>query len=62
MKAPFVIYADLECLLENISSCHNDPNKLSATKINKHTPSVYSLFTHLTVQKICLVVIEMKIV
>ena len=46
MKVPFVICPDLECLLENISSCHNDSNKSSTTKINKHTPSGYSLFTH----------------
>ena len=26
--------------------CHNNPKKLPTTKINKHTPSVYSLFTH----------------
>ena len=25
MRAPFIIYADLECLLEKISTCHNDP-------------------------------------
>ena len=41
-----VISDDLESLLENISSCHNDPNKSSTTKMNKHTPSGYSLFTH----------------
>ena len=46
MKKPFAIYADLECILENISSFHNDPNKSSTTKIDKHTPSAYSLFTH----------------
>ena len=46
IKVLFVIYADLECLLENISSCHNDLNKSSTTKINKHAPSGYSLFTH----------------
>ena len=46
MKVPFVICADLECLLENISSFHNDPNESSTTKINKHTPSGYSLYTH----------------
>ena len=45
MKAPFVIYADLECLLEKMSTCHNNPEKSSTTKINKHTPSGYSLFT-----------------
>ena len=46
MRAPFVIYADLECLPEKMSTCHNNPEKSSTTKINKHTPSGYSLFTH----------------
>ena len=27
MKAPFIIYADLECLLEKISACYNNPEK-----------------------------------
>ena len=45
IKAPFIIYADLECLLEKISACYNNPEKSSTTKINKHTPSGYSLFT-----------------
>ena len=36
----------LDCLLENISFCYNDPNKSSTTKIKKHTPSGYSLSTH----------------
>ena len=46
MKLPFTIYADLECLLEKMSTCQNNPNESSTTKINKHTPSGYSLFTH----------------
>ena len=46
MKLPFVIYADLECLLEKMSTCVNNPNESSTTKINKHTPSSYSIFTH----------------
>ena len=46
MKLPFVIYADLECLLEKMSTCINNPNKSSTTIINKHTPSGYSIFTH----------------
>ena len=45
MKLPFVIYADLECLLEKMSTCQNNPNKSSTSKINKHTPSGYSIFT-----------------
>ena len=42
MKLPFVIYADLECLLEKMKTCINNPNESSTTKINKHTPSGYS--------------------
>ena len=45
MKLPFLIYADLECLLEKMSTCQKNPNKSSTTKINKHTPSGYSIFT-----------------
>ena len=36
----------MECLLEKISTCYNNPEELSKTEINKHTPSGYSLFTH----------------
>ena len=46
MKVPFIIYADLESLLEKMSTCHNNSKKSSTTKINKHTTSGYSLFTH----------------
>ena len=35
MKLPFLIYTDLECLLEKMSICQNNPNKSSTTKINK---------------------------
>ena len=45
MKVPFIIYADLECLLEKMSTCINNSNESSTTKINKHTPSGYSIFT-----------------
>ena len=46
IKMPFIIYPDLECLLEKIDTCENDPNKSYTTKINKHIPSGYSIFTH----------------
>ena len=46
MKVLFIIYADLESLLERMSTCHNEPEKSSTTRINKHTPSGYLLFTH----------------
>ena len=45
VKSQFIIFADLECLLEKMNTCHNNPEN-SSTKINKHTPSGYSLFTH----------------
>ena len=44
-RAPFAIYADLESLLKKMNICHNNPEKSSTTKINKHTASGYSLFT-----------------
>ena len=51
VKLPFVIYADLECLLEKMSTCINNPNESSTTKINKHTPSGYSIFTQCSFDK-----------
>ena len=51
MKLLFVIYTDLECLLEKMSTCINNPNESSTTKINKHTPSCYSIFTHCSFDK-----------
>ena len=46
MKLPFVICADLECLLEKMCTCIKNPHESSTTKINKHVPSGYSIFTH----------------
>ena len=51
IEIPFVIYADLECLLEKMSTCINNPNESSTTKINKHTPSDYSIFSHCSFDK-----------
>ena len=46
MKVSFIIYTDLEPLLEKMNTCHNNPKQSSRTKINKHTPSGDSLFRH----------------
>ena len=46
MEDPFIIHADWKSLLEKTSIFHNNPKKSSATKINKHTASGYSLFAH----------------
>ena len=32
LKVPFMIYADLECLLGKIDTCQNDPKKSSTEK------------------------------
>ena len=46
MKHPFIIYADLECLLQKMSICHNNPERSSTTKKYEHTPFGCSKFTH----------------
>ena len=51
IKLSFVVYADLECLLEKMSTCQNNPTESSTIEINKHTPSGYSLFTHFSFDK-----------
>ena len=33
-KAPFIIYVDLECLIEKIDGCKNNPENSSTTKVN----------------------------
>ena len=49
MKILFIVYGDLESLLKKIDNSHINPKKPSTTKINKHMPSGYSLFTHCSV-------------
>ena len=51
VRSPFIIYADLECLLEKIKTCYNNSEESSTTEINKCTPSGYSLFTHCSFDK-----------
>ena len=51
MKIPDAIYLDFECLLENISTCSNDPEKSSTTNICKHTYCGFSLFSYCSFDK-----------
>ena len=39
-KAPFVTYADLECLIEKIDRCKNNPENSSTTKIRLNVYNV----------------------
>ena len=41
-KAPFIIYADLECILEKIDGCIENS---STTKVSEHIPSTFSMST-----------------
>ena len=51
IKLPFVVYADLEWLVEKMSTRQNNPSESYTTEINKHVPSGYSLFTHCSFDK-----------
>ena len=51
LKLPFIIYADLECLLKKIDTFQNNPDLLSTTKINQHIPSGHSIYTNCSFDK-----------
>ena len=44
-KAPLIIYADLEHIIEKNDGCKNNPKNSSATKVSKHIPSSFSMST-----------------
>ena len=44
-KAPFIIYADLECIIERIDGCKNNPGNSSTTKVTEHIPSYTKIIT-----------------
>ena len=53
MKVLFTIYADSECLLEKVSTCHNNPERSSATKKNIKLLVILCLQNvHLMLQKV----------
>ena len=37
-KAPFIIYADRECLIEKVDGCKRNPENSSTTKVSGHIP------------------------
>ena len=43
-KAPFVIYADFECLNIPIDNCNPDPNKSYTKKFSKHEPVSFNYY------------------
>ena len=59
----FVIYADLECLIEKTDGCKNNPENSSTTEISEHIPSGFSMSTISSskIIKISMMYIEVKI-
>ena len=51
-KAPFIIYADLKCLIEKIDGCKDNPENSSTSKVNEHIPSGFSMSTILSLKSI----------
>ena len=51
LELPFIIYADLECLLKKIDTCYNNPDLSSTTKVNQHIPLGYSIYTNCSFDK-----------
>ena len=44
-KAVFIIYADLERLIEKIDGCKSKPENFSTTKVGEHIPWRFSMST-----------------
>ena len=44
-KASFIIYTDLECLIEKTDGCKNNPENSFSTKVGEHIPSGFSMPT-----------------
>lgn len=42
LRVPFVVYADFECILEQIHGCQPDPERSSTIKLARHTPSGFT--------------------
>ena len=42
-KAPFIIYADFECLMEKADGCKYKPENSYTAKLGNHIPSGFSM-------------------
>ena len=51
-KALIIIYADLECIIEKIDGCQNNPENSSTTIVREHIPSGFSMSTILSFKNI----------
>ena len=44
-KALLIVYVDLECVIEKIDGCKNNPKNSSTIKVSGHIPSGFSMST-----------------
>ena len=51
LKAPFIINANIECILPKTSSCQNNPEEFYTEIKTMHEPSGYSLITYCSFDK-----------
>ena len=63
-KAPFIIYADLECIIQKIDARKNNTEYSSANKVSKYIHRVFQSleYLHLEEWKIGMMFTELKIV
>ena len=50
-KIPFIIYLDLEWIIEKIDGCKNNPENSCTTKVSKHIPSGFSMSYNIVIQE-----------
>ena len=49
-KAPFIIYADLESIIEKIDGCKNNLENLSTTKVSEHIHHVFQCLQYFNLE------------
>ena len=64
LKVPFIIYADLECVLKKVRSCQNDlENSYTEKKLITNLQDMHGVqYAHLMIQKTNAIFIGEKIV
>ena len=60
-KEPFIIYADIECIIEKIDGCKINPENSSTTKVAEHIPSGFSMSSFGSVENISMMYTVVKI-
>ena len=49
-KAPFIVHADLECIIEKIDECKNNPKNSCTTKLSEDIPPGFSVLQYLRLE------------